>query len=96
LVDANYGSQRDCRVLWKYADDRMALLQADAKLRDRVQFRAAKLQADVVYRRDGDTVPDAATLSLIPLYKSNGRQRGEIAVNVLGEEYWDIFPALLN
>jgi uncharacterized coiled-coil DUF342 family protein len=96
LLDARYGSPRDCRVLWKYADDRMALLQADAKLRDRVQFRAGKLQAEVVYRNEGDTVPEAVTLSLIPLYKANGRQRGDIEMNVLGEEYWDIFPALLS
>jgi hypothetical protein len=96
LTDAAYGSPRDCLALCKYADDRARLLQADNKLRERVQFRAEQLREVVGYRQDGDTVPDAMTLGLIPLFKTNGRQRGELELNVLGEEYWDIFATLLD
>lgn len=96
LADASYGSQRDCRLLAKYADDRMKLLQADTKLRDRVRFRTERLQETVQYRHEKESVPDASTLGLIVLYKPNGKERGEIAVNVLGDEYWDVFSTLVD
>ena len=96
LIDVSYGSKRDCRALSKYAEDRMKLLVTDSKLQSRVQMRAQLLPALVQYRQDTDTVPDAVTLSVIGLFKPDGRQRGEVCVNVLAEEYWDVFSVLLT
>jgi hypothetical protein len=96
LIDVSYGSKRDCRAISKYADDRMKLLMADAKLQARVQVRSRLLPDVVQYRQDGDTVPVAATLSVIALLKPDGRQRGEVCINILAEEYWDVFSVLLT
>lgn len=96
LIDVSYGSKRDCRALCKYAEDRMKLLAADSKLQSRVQMRVQQLPFEVHYRMETDTVPDAGTLSSIALLKPDGRQRGEVGVNILGEEYWDVFSVLLT
>jgi len=96
LIDVSYGSKRDCRALSKYSEDRMKLLTADSKLQARVQLRSQLLPSIVKYRQDSDTVPVAATLSVIALLKPDGRQRGEVSINILAEEYWDVFSVLLN
>jgi hypothetical protein len=96
FMDVSYGSKRDCRALSKYAEDRMKLLATDNKLQSRVQIRAQGLPTLVQYRQDTDTVPDAATLGVVALLKADGRQRGEVSVNILAEEYWDIFSVLLT
>ncbi|MGI9291401.1 MAG: hypothetical protein ACR2QG_09040 [Gammaproteobacteria bacterium] len=96
MKDASYGSQRDCRTLCKYADDRMRVLLADGKFRDRVRYRADKLSETVQYRHENESVPESISVGLIALYKNNGKQKGELAVNVLGEEYWDIYAALIS
>ena len=95
LTGVAYGSRRDCRALSKQIEDRMRLLAADRKLKSRVQVRAAALSARVSYARDKDTVPTAATLGSIALLKPDGRERGAVGMNVLGEEYWDVFAVLL-
>jgi hypothetical protein len=96
LIDVSYGSKRDCRALSKYAEDRMKLLTADSKLQARVQLRSQLLPALVQYRQDADTVPIADTLGVIALLKPDGRQRGEVCINILAEEYWDVFSVLLT
>jgi hypothetical protein len=96
VIDVSYGSKRDCRALSKYAEDRKKLLSADSKLQERVQMRAQLLPTLVQYRQDTDTVPDAATLGVVILLKADGRQRGEVDINILAEEYWDIFSVLLT
>jgi hypothetical protein len=96
FIDVSYGSKRDCRALSKYTEDRMKLLAADSKLQSRVQIRVQRLPAEVHYRQDTDTVPVASTLNSIALLKPDGRQRGEVVINILGEEYWDVFSVLLT
>jgi hypothetical protein len=96
LVDASYGDARDCRGLCRYADERMELLAADTKVASRVQFRAEKIKRIAEFRHDDDTIPVASTLGLIPFFDASGEKRGEVAMNVLGEEYWDVFSALLT
>ena len=96
FIDVSYGSKRDCRALSKYTEDRMKLLAADSKLQSRVQIRVQRLPGEVHYRQDTDTVPVASTLSSIALLKPDGRQRGEVVINILGEEYWDVFSVLLT
>jgi hypothetical protein len=96
MTDVSYGNKRDCRALSKYIEDRMKLLAADDKLQTRVQVRAERLARNVTYRQDNDAVPSAAVLGSIPILKPDGRERGEVAVNILGEEYWDVFAILLT
>jgi hypothetical protein len=38
----------------------------------------------------------AGSLGTLPLLDSSGEKCGEIGVNVLADEYWDLFAVLLD
>ena len=95
VSDVRYGDKRDCRALSRFIEDRIKLFEADTNGQSRVQIRMHHLIGQTNYRSDGDTVPVAETLETIMLLKPDGKVRGELRVNVLADEYWDIFAALL-
>lgn len=96
LNDLNLGSRRDCRMLYAHIEKRLAALAADDGIELRVKQRFMYLQTEQHYRRDTDTVPIASTLGYIPTLAGDGARKERIAVNVLGDEYWDIFAVLLT
>lgn len=96
LADIDYGSRRDCRNISKHVEERLKQLASDDKLQSRVQARSFWLQSRISYRHDYDAAPDSAALGLIPVLKADGRQKGEFSVNVLADEYWDVFAVLLD
>lgn len=66
-----------------------------------VRGRAEYLRRQVEYLRDADTVPIAASCAEIPLQLTTGENPlpandRALSVNVLGEEYWEIYSVLLN
>lgn len=99
--EANYGSLKDCRELSRKIDAVLRSVEALDQLPGRVRQRAEYLRQTVTYGRDVDTVPVADSLATIPLQlagdgdpkPTGGRQLG---VNVLGDEYWDVYGVLLH
>ena len=66
-----------------------------------VRARAEYLRRQAEYLRDADTVPIAASCAEIPLQLTAGDSPApasdrRLSVNVLGEEYWEIYSVLLN
>jgi hypothetical protein len=96
LKDVSYGSKRDCRGVSKYLEDRMSLLTMDSKLQPRVQLRAQHLSSLLHYNQEHDVVPVAGDLNAIVLFKSDGQPKGEEAVNVLADNYWDVYSVLMT
>jgi hypothetical protein len=96
VTDASYGSKRNCRAISKYVEDRIKALAGDTKLQARIQVRTQWLATHVAYRNDAETAPEVASLMTIAVLKPDGRQKGDVPVNVLGEEYWDLFSVLVN
>ena len=96
LTDMDYGSARDCQNISRQVEDKLRQLVADTNLPGRVQARSHWLQSRISYRHDHDTVPDVTALAFIPMFKAGGRQKGEVSVNVLADEYWDVFSVLLD
>ncbi|MDP6436479.1 MAG: hypothetical protein QF790_00415 [Gammaproteobacteria bacterium] len=94
--DLKFGNKRDCRAIGSYIEDQLKLLAADANMQMRVQARMEYLKSELHYRQDADAVPIAGTLNSIPVFRANGKKVANVAVNVLGDEYWDIFSALLT
>ena len=94
INDVSYGGHRDCRAIRKNISERMQLLSADKQFKSRVELRSRKLAAIVDYRTDNDAVPMAGTLSSIQLFNSAGDECGEVGINILADEYWDIFSVL--
>lgn len=97
----SYGRLEACRQLSAVIDQ---VLHRVEKL-DRLPFltsrRAEYLRLQVHYRQDGDTIPAPDSLAVIPLeMAAKGPPRpagpGELVVNVLAEEYWDLYSVLLH
>jgi len=96
LSDIRYGDRRDCKSTSTYIEERISLLEADGGIHDRVTGRVKHLVALVDYRKEMDTVPSADGLDTIALLAADGRVRGQLPVNVLADEYWDVFAVLLT
>jgi len=93
--EVRYGSRRDCRALRRIAEERQQAVEADAELYQRSARRAKRLQEDVQYRNDADTVPVASSLGpMLSLGETNVYRMSN--VNVLTDEYWGLFDALLS
>jgi hypothetical protein len=101
LAEVGYGSAEECRALGQTIETVTRRLDASDKLNALVRQRAEFLRATAQYRRDTDTVPVAASFSSIPVVVRDARSAAPadervIPVNVLADEYWDIYNVLLN
>ncbi len=97
LAEVRYGNRRDCRTLSHTAEVAAQALESDSACLDRVRLRARYLQSHCEYRSDTDTVPSAASLGGIVMLDKQGRKTGQSSsVNVLVDEYWEIFSVLFD
>lgn len=97
--DATYGGIDECRELNTYIEQRLRNLPGGEDLATKLQNRTKILEKNATYRRDTDTVPVAGTCSEIQTDVTNDPGTGKIKsipVNVLAEEYWDIYTVLLT
>ena len=94
VTDVRYGDKRDCRALSRFAAERLAALTADTELQERARLRADYLEKVVQYRNEMDTIPNAESLETIAVLKNDNTPRSTVAVNVLLEEYWDLYESL--
>jgi len=98
--DASYGGIDQCRELMKIIEERIQKLKANQKeLLISAQRRTAYLEKSANYRNESDTVPIAGSFSVIPLNDSGAGELDEkrsVSVNILAEEYWDIYTVLLT
>ncbi|MCC5793383.1 MAG: hypothetical protein JJT85_01450 [Chromatiales bacterium] len=97
--EVSYGSSEHCRALGTLIDSAVRQLESRTDLSDRTRARAGELARSVEYRRESDTVPVAASVDRIALdagpFGSPGSRGGALGVNILTEEYWDIYRVLL-
>lgn len=97
LTEVRYGNRRDCRALSGTAERVRQALEADSACLDRVRLRARYLQRNCHYRSDADTVPAADSLGGIALLDEQGTKVGQSSsVNVLVDEYWEVFSVLFD
>ncbi len=101
LADVTYGSTAQCRTLGQNIEIVVRRLEACEKLNAQVRRRAELLALTAQYRRETDTVPVAGSFASVPVLISEaGELRATddrvIEVNVLADEYWDIYNVLLN
>ena len=94
--DVQYGSNRDCRQIRQHLVQRLQELSADKSLKERIEMRSRFLRDEVQYRGDDDVVPMAGSLANLALLDAQGQKYNELSLNVLAEEYWDLFAVLLG
>jgi hypothetical protein len=101
LTEVTYGTAAECQALSEQIGAVVRSLDADDKLNSQVRRRAEMLKHCAQYRRDTDTVPIAGSFASLPvLITETGEPRAAdgriIPVNILADEYWDIYNVLLN
>ena len=101
LADVAYGSIVECRALSRNVEAVVRRLDAADKLVAQMRRRAEFLRLGAQYRRENDTVPMAGSFGALPLIiHESGEPRAAddrvIPVNVLADEYWDIYAVLLS
>jgi hypothetical protein len=101
VTDASYGGHAECRALGERAERALAALDRSEDLPSRIRRRAAWLRREAAYRRDVDTVPSTGAFDSIPLAirpEPEALPDGDraVAVNVLADDYWDVYSVLLN
>lgn len=97
--EANYGSIDECREMNAYIEARLQNMPAGEELVSTLQKRTKILGKNATYRSETDTVPVASACAEIPLGIDGELAHGSkkfLPVNVLAEEYWDIYKVLLS
>jgi chromosome segregation ATPase len=89
VFDASYGTPGECQALLQRAAQAVADVERMQEDLGEVKLRADRLRRVAAYRNETETVPMAESLSQAA---SGGGRR----VNVLVDEYWDIYKALLR
>jgi hypothetical protein len=104
VADMKFGDRRTCDRMVELIRERVADLDTDTSLADCVKARTDYLVNNVSYRHDTDTVPRAECVvevqRSVELLVANGgptRRTTDIPlpVNVLADEYWDLYPKLV-
>lgn len=97
VTDVNYGDIETCRDLNVRITQSMRSLPIGDDLVLKVRRRAQFLETQASYRMDTDTVPVAGSFSNIQLELADGSVKPgckSVPVNVLADEYWDIYAVL--
>jgi predicted nuclease with TOPRIM domain len=100
IQDIKYGSEQDCKYLMTKIQELLAQMRDGSDWAREIKSRAQALRRQVSFRSERETVPMAGSLTSLPVAVGAGNFRqtvSEIAmdVNVLSEEYWDLYQAFV-
>ncbi len=99
LRDMDFGSPADCRRISRRAARRLLMLEAFEQLPAMADRRTRYLASGADYRLGGDTVPVQAGCANIPPRLDSYAQpaaRDHHPLNVLAEDYWDVYSVLVS
>ena len=99
ITDVNYGDINACRAMNIHIEKCMRSLPSGQDLVANARQRVAYLEHCAGYRLETDTVPVAGSFAEIPLVVGDGgdvRGQRSVSINVLADEYWDVYSILLT
>lgn len=99
LYDVRYGSRDDCAKLMALLRDALGRLKNENENLAGLKERTDALRAGASYRSDADTVPLTDSIGTLPapLSPVSGLETANRAgVNVLVDDYWELYQALLQ
>jgi hypothetical protein len=99
LFDVRYGSPTDCARLMTLLRDALAMLKEENENIAGLKERTDAVRATASYRSDADTVPLTDSIGTLPaptLPVSGLETANRAGVNVLVDDYWDVYQALLQ
>jgi hypothetical protein len=99
LYDVRYGGRDECARLMTLLRDALASLKDANENLGGLKERTDALRAAASYRSDADTVPLTDSIGTLPVPSApvSGLETANRAgVNVLVDDYWDVYQALLQ
>jgi hypothetical protein len=99
LFDVRYGSPTECARLMTLLRDALAMLKDDNENLAGLKERTDAVRSSASYRSDADTVPLTDSIGTLPVPTSpvSGLETANRAgVNVLVDDYWDLYQSLLQ
>jgi hypothetical protein len=99
LFDVRYGSPTECARLMTQLRDALATMKDDNENLGGLKERTDAVRASASYRSDADTVPLTDSIGTLPLPTApvSGLETANRAgVNVLVDDYWDLYQSLLQ
>jgi DNA repair exonuclease SbcCD ATPase subunit len=99
VQDMRYGTEDECKVLIGKIRQAVASLGPDRPRHADIAARALELTSEARFRSARETVPMAASVARIDLSvrspEGAGVRRIPLEVNVLADEYWDIYDVFI-
>ena len=99
LLEVQYGEREDCgRLLALLREANSVVEQKTADLKG-LKDRTDVLRAEAIYRSDADTIPLTDSIGSLPAPTSlvSGLETANRAgINVLVDDYWDVYRALMQ
>jgi hypothetical protein len=92
VFDANYGTPQECQALMHKASQAVADIERMSEDLAEIKTRADRLRRSAVYRNPDETVPSADSIATTDAHAGQRR----MAANVLLDEYWEIYRALVR
>jgi hypothetical protein len=99
LFDVRYGSPTDCARTMTLLRDALAMLKDESENLAGLKERTDAVRATASYRSDADTVPLTDSIGTLPMATApvSGLETANRAgVNVLVDDYWDLYQSLLQ
>ena len=99
LFDVRYGSPTECARLMTLLRDALAMLKDENENLAGLKERTDTVRASASYRSDADTVPLTDSIGTLPgptAPVSGLETANRAGVNVLVDDYWDVYQALLT
>jgi hypothetical protein len=99
VFDMKYGTREECARLMTLLRDALGIVKSEKDDLSGLKERTDALRAVAAYRSDADTVPltDSIGTLPVPVAPVSGLETGNKAgVNVLVDDYWDLYQALLQ
>jgi hypothetical protein len=98
VYDVQYGPREQCLRLMALLKAALVALADEQEDLGSLKARTDALRASATYRSDADTVPQTDSIGLLPVSAalvSDLEATGYSGINVLVDDYWDLYKTLL-
>ena len=99
LLEVQYGDREDCGRLLALLRDANGVIERKASDLTGLKERTDALRAEAIYRSDADTIPLTDSIGTLPAPTSlvSGLETANRSgINVLVDDYWDVYKALMQ
>lgn len=99
LLEVRYGDREDCGRLLALLREAASLIERQTADLAGLKERTDALRAEAAYRSDADTVPLTDSIGTLPAptaIVSGLETANRAGINVLVDDYWDVYKALLQ